>query len=40
MNTEKLEELTYSSSNFVPSEEVDPILASAKKIQGGAEQIS
>lgn len=40
MNKEKLEEWTYSSCNFVPSGEVDPILASAKKIQGGAEQIA
>lgn len=30
-----LEELTYSSCNFVSSGEVDPILTSANKIQGG-----
>lgn len=36
---DKLEELMYSSYNFVPSEEVDHILVSAKKIQGGADQI-
>lgn len=40
MNKEKLEELSYSSHNFMPSGEVYLILASAKKIQGGAEQIT
>lgn len=40
MNKEKLEEFTYSSCNFVPSEKIDPILASAKKNLGGAKQIT
>lgn len=40
MNKEKQEKLMCSSYNLVPSEEADLILASAREIENGVEQIT